>query len=307
MEANEGAGLGYQPQQSPPDTVHVVAPPLAIQPLMTSLEFVQGHTQVPSEISPQFPNTDTFVSPATATLSEQDAAQQALEGRLRAQAILQKFQQVQQAMLLVPRVNESSEQPSSIYVNQRRQAAIRERRRRQEALHKNFDYLASKLAQQQDAAHHDDALAAAQAQEAAAQARYQQVLEDRKQKLQQIQQKQVQTQAGIGTHQRKRAQAVVQQQQQQQPSQAAVYLSGLPTDGSVSWHMLRDVFGAYGHAAGNDGNPVAVQKVHLYRDKRTGELKGDGLVVFGVPRDSELGQTLIETVCGQVSVEMPGF
>lgn len=223
------------------------------------------------------------------------------QGRLRAQAILRRFQEQQETLLQLPSApaptpqlvldslnNEHQQQLPSVYVEQRRKAAIREKRRLQQAWSKNFAYLAAK----QDAERHawEEKILAAQQREAQAEQHYQSILQERVQKKkQQLQQKELQSQAGIGTHQRKRAQAT--QAKLRQPPSVALYLSGIPRDGSIDTHTLSDIFRAYGK----------VTKVHFYRDKTTGHLKGDGLVVFQVP-DLQEGGTLLQTVCAQVGI-----
>jgi hypothetical protein len=57
----------------------------------------------------------------------------------------------------------------------------------------------------------------------------------------------------------------------------SLYLTNLPVDGSTTERTLRSLFGAYG----------GLDRVTMYRCRSTGELKGDGLVVFG--RDAVAG------------------
>jgi hypothetical protein len=217
------------------------------------------------------------------------------EGRLRAQAILRRFEEQQASFLLLPlpaatvlHPAQPSDLPQvpSIFVEQRRRAAIRERRRQQEAWSRNFSYVERKHEAEVQA--FPQSLAAAQEREAVAARDYQRNLSERQRK-----QKELTTQAGIGTKKRQRAEAYAQSTRAVALS-AALYLTGIPVEEDESSSrpdlMLRQIFGAYGQ----------LTKIHLYRDKTTGALKGDGLVVYQVPTYAAR-DTLVETVCGQVS------
>lgn len=69
----------------------------------------------------------------------------------------------------------------------------------------------------------------------------------------------------------------------------AVYVSGFPSDGSIDAEFLTALFSSYG----------SIRKAHLYRDRQTGRLKGDGLIIFEVSA-AQGGEELILTVCEQV-------
>jgi len=73
----------------------------------------------------------------------------------------------------------------------------------------------------------------------------------------------------------------------------SVYISGLPTDGSVKEEELRRLFGCYGK----------VRNVVMYIEKRTGRLKGDGLIGYELCTgdDATERRKLMEAVCSQVS------
>ncbi|KAK1744346.1 hypothetical protein QTG54_004879 [Skeletonema marinoi] len=103
-----------------------------------------------------------------------------------------------------------------------------------------------------------------------------------------------------------------QQQQQQQQQRTSIYLTNLPTDGSINERTLRSLFCVYGQ----------LDRVTMYRNRSTGELKGDGLIVFGVDdatinlggnesgnnvqETTTNGTDLIETVCMQMNgAELP--
>ena len=82
------------------------------------------------------------------------------------------------------------------------------------------------------------------------------------------------------------------------PSRTSLYLTNLPADGSTTERTLRSLFGAYGR----------LDRVTMYRCRSTGELKGDGLIVFGrdaveehrARRRADDGADLVESVCAQV-------
>ena len=98
--------------------------------------------------------------------------------------------------------------------------------------------------------------------------------------------------------------AVNQQPHQQSPKRASIYLSNLPTDGSVTERTLGSLFCVYG----------PLDRVTMYRNRSSGELKGDGLIVFGINAKGNnqqigtdhCGGDLVETVCKQMNgAELP--
>jgi hypothetical protein len=98
------------------------------------------------------------------------------------------------------------------------------------------------------------------------------------------------TQAGIGTQERqtvehKRKQATA----KKSDDSLAIYVCGLPTDGSVTQEVLQALFGNFG----------TLRKIHMYVDKQTGDLKGDALVIYQITNDQEKNE-LLESVCSQV-------
>jgi hypothetical protein len=117
---------------------------------------------------------------------------------------------------------------------------------------------------------------------------------------------------GIGSRDQKRAERVRKCEHLEQgtshvantsthaaPQRNSLYLSNLPTDGSTTERILHSLFSSYGR----------LDRVTMYRHRNTGELKGDGLIVFG--RDALDAYTrtggdgdLVEAVCLQVSIEV---
>lgn len=102
------------------------------------------------------------------------------------------------------------------------------------------------------------------------------------------------------------------QQQQQTPIRTSIYLTNLPKDGSITERTLRSLFCVYGR----------LDRVTMYRNRSTGELKGDGLIVFGrdavagggnesndaqqVTTENNGGDGLVEAVCMQMNgAELP--
>lgn len=85
----------------------------------------------------------------------------------------------------------------------------------------------------------------------------------------------------------------------------SLYLTDLPTDGSTTERTLQSLFCSYGR----------LDRVTMYRHRSTGELKGDGLVVFGRDAAAEYqsrnnvndengaeAADLVEDVCTQVRI-----
>jgi hypothetical protein len=260
-------------------------------------------------------------------------SQQVQEGRLRVQEILKRFHQQQEQFLQsrssLPPTNDMDgistgidgtptttatfipDTPTtpSLYQQQRITAFQREAVRKHAALLKNLEYVAA----QQDRRLHQLTAQAEQSRldQVRMQEHHRAVLEERKR----ARQPQTQQQAlGIGTKQRKvgehykratghpRTDVGADTNIDDHQSSVAIYLSGLETDGSSfaggggggierdEQDSVRGLFSSYGK----------IVKVHVYRNKRTGGLKGDALVVFQVSCKAE-GDALIHMVCSQVS------
>jgi hypothetical protein len=90
------------------------------------------------------------------------------------------------------------------------------------------------------------------------------------------------------------------------PARTSIYLTNLPTDGSITERTLRSLFCTYGR----------LDRVTMYRDRASGELKGDGLIVFGRDaiaattaaqnRGDKAATDLVDIVCTQMNgAELP--
>ena len=139
------------------------------------------------------------------------------------------------------------------------------------------------------------------------QRRKQELLEQRKAQRQQTQMLN-ENAGGIGSKEQRRAETVRKRHHSEQRTsisnadtgeslRASLYLTNLPTDGSCDERILKSLFCLFGR----------LDRVTMYRDRSTGDLKGDGLISYG--RDAALehkskgtGVDLVETVCSQVSL-----
>jgi len=72
----------------------------------------------------------------------------------------------------------------------------------------------------------------------------------------------------------------------------AIYVSNLPTDGSVGDETIRALFGSYG----------SLRKVHFYVDRTTGKRKNDALVIYSLD-DAEDEASFTESICSQVCTQ----
>lgn len=272
---------------------------------------------------PQQNPVAAHVSTASATSNDeprqrnqQEQAKEIQEAQSRAQAILKRFEQQQQKLLgnskngvlqddLPVSSNAISETSSNDFEKRRRACFEREAQRRHAALLKNLEYVANKQSTRMNE------LAALQKQTAEWEGRldnhYTAVLEERKRlrkqaemaKLCQVQQ------AGVGTKRRKTVDKQLErtghapsrqgQQQEQYATTVAVYVSGMPVNDKASFgeDTIRNLFCSYGK----------IQKIHFYRNKKTGELKGDGLIIYEKVGENN-ADVLLQTVCSQVRLSV---
>lgn len=253
--------------------------------------------------SPSIPlsKSSTSMSPQW---NEEDQ-QRIQEARARAQAVIARFHQQQEQLLCAATATSSreSEIPPALFAEQRYKGLRREEERKRKMLLKNLDYvlmqeserIGTLTAQIEQSAIYEEL----------AKRQYQIQLEQRKQRLLQLRDggsrsgKQRQEQefapAKYG-HGHRTSDFKQQQQHERNTPSIAVYLSGLPNDGSIDEAYVRNLFGVYG----------SLRKVRFYRDKLTGKLKGDGLVVYNLPSQGNDAATmlLLETVCTQVSPQI---
>jgi hypothetical protein len=265
-------------------------------------------------------------------------SQQVQEGRLRVQEILKRFHQQQEEFLQpqssLPPVNDmdgistdmdgtpttttgttfNPDDSPSLYEQQRITAFQREAVRKHAALLKNLEYVALK----QDQRLHQLTAQAEQSRldQARMQEHHRAVLEERKRArishTSSVPPPPQQKAGGIGSKQRKvgdhsrrikgqpRTDKNAGANTDDRQSSVAIYVSGLETDGSSfvggggrdeqEQESVRSLFASYGK----------IVKVRVYRNKMTGDLKGDALVVFQVSCQVE-GDALVQMVCSQVS------
>lgn len=205
--------------------------------------------------------------------------------RDRAQAILSRFQQQQQQCF--SEQIESRTAGSSVFAAVRQISLAKEAERKKHFLEKNLNYVTAREAQrmQQQA----DELSAAEAWNR----EYLAILNERQRQRYETQKQRkeyIASQAGIGTTLRKHRVDQDFQKGGATRSSIAVYVSGF-ADSLVDENVLRDLFRTYGN----------IEKVHIYRDKIQGSVKGDGLVIFEGCRDPD---QFLDTVCQQVSKAM---
>jgi hypothetical protein len=97
--------------------------------------------------------------------------------------------------------------------------------------------------------------------------------------------------AGIGTFRRQKVEKSTKREghavSNTVDSSIAFYLSGLPKN--FTEDSVRQLFASYG----------SIRRIHFYKNKQTGEPKGDALVVYSVAAGD--GQELLDTVCLQVT------
>eukprot|EP00934_Nitzschia_sp_Nitz4_P000930 Nitzschia sp. Nitz4//scaffold81_size91200//65458//66647//NITZ4_004995-RA/size91200-snap-gene-0.25-mRNA-1//1//CDS//3329558737//930//frame0 len=206
--------------------------------------------------------------------NELNLVAQAASGRLRALQIAQQFQQ----------------QATSDVARKRKAAFEVQEKRKRVALFKNFEYLEKVESQRLEAKLRG--VEELRDSEAQVEQAYQQFLQGKSKSFAASR-----SQAGLGTAQRDRVDAVQKKQQNLDMSDTvAVYVSNLPTDGSVTRELLTALFGGLGYT---------IRKVHIYYSKQSGEPKGDALIVYNGPEEGDR-HLLIETVCSQMNnAELP--
>lgn len=271
----------------------------AVLPAAAAPDAKKYHDGVPTEEKVRTPD-------ASVTINDDDAHrhQQINDARIRAQEILVRFQLQQQQRALevgasdppaATSVFSTDSVPHSdaavspaVFAEQRRVGLQRESERKHRALIKNLEYVAAKESQriQQLSAAVEDT----SAREQMAHQQYLVNLEQRKQRI---------LSAGTGAlpgakPRRKessdRTNPAGATKLNEASRTVAIYIAGLPETVADEVYV-RQLFGGYG----------SVCKVHLYRDKRSGRLKGDALVVYAIDGVTSQARALVGKVCGQVS------
>jgi hypothetical protein len=232
---------------------------------------------VPSEAatsvtgSIDIPHAVTIASKSLCTPNEElqkrvDAA------RERARAVLEGFHK--------PHCSIAVETETTNFKEQRQKGFQREAERKQQALLRNWAYLmdrqnrrAEQLSAQVESSH---------AVKTAADQQYSVVLQKRTDLLQKG-----------GTTDLYRSRKTAKSSLGTPPNTSAVYWSTAPPTISLEESDVRRLFGPYG----------TICKIVQYRNKETGLLKGDGLVVYQMEKTNQSPpQELVLLVCGQVSV-----
>ena len=249
-------------------------------------------------------------------------AERVEQGRVRAQAILDRFLQ-QQTLLLgsnasapptqhpnfqqsattcpttaaavegLPVLNFETDPMVRAFVEQRLKGLEHERRRKEAALLRNLNYVARREADR--AATLSNEIEAAKLREDLLRRQHDAALHERHRLQREA--RLLHSSAALGSDERHKVERVKRQalatrhdaSAMDSGASVALYLSGMPTDDSIDEKTVRHLFGSYG----------VIRKVRFYRNKETGMLKGDGLLVFQV-NQGDLSQDLVSTVCSQV-------
>jgi RNA recognition motif. (a.k.a. RRM, RBD, or RNP domain) len=265
------------------------------------------------------------------------------EGRCRVQAILDRFRQQQQNLLMFSGGGDSALAPDSsaqdqelpecdsfhalhqlpqgipetiqvhapsasahgacypsaaLFVEQRTKGLQREALHKHRFLLRNLEYVARR--EQQRAQILADSIDASKLREAHVQDQYSLALLERQRLLRESAIIANTSKAAIGSRPRRDVErmkrkayehgsADINNEPDLTPPSVALYLSGLPVDGTVDETFLRRLFEPYG----------SIQKVHVYRDKTNGQLKGDALIVYQPSNDAG-NVNLLSDVCSQV-------
>jgi hypothetical protein len=248
-----------------------------------------GGNSVPRTIIVQGSSSEASAGTEGCTSDIQKVAE---AGRSRANAILEKFQQLtREHGNMEGAENDEPFAPPSKFREKRERFFEKENQRKHKFLLKNLDYVGKR--QNQRLQQTLSQLGEAQKYESQLHDHYNSILEQRKQKLSTNQS--LHSEAGIGTGKRQRVEReksrkghVPLSNNTSQDISLAVYLSGLTTDDSFREDTLNQLFGSYG----------IIRKIHPYRNKQTGKLKGDALVIYQVKPEEK--DDLLETVCSQV-------
>jgi hypothetical protein len=234
--------------------------------------FVPSETATSVTGSIDIPHAGTNASQSLCTPN--DELQKCVDAaRERARAVLEGFHK--------PHYSGAVETETTNFKEQRQKGFQREAERKQQALLRNWAYLmdrqnrrAEQLSTQVESSH---------AMKTSAEQQYSAVLQKRMDLLQK---------GGITDLYRSRKTA--KSSLGTQPNNtAAVYWSTAPPNITLEESDVRQLFGPYG----------TICKIVQYRNKETGLIKGDGLVVYQMEKANQPApRDLILLVCGQVSV-----
>ena len=228
-----------------------------------------------------------------------------------------QVERIRNARLIATRLREEQALVTGVdcsvnYAQQREDFLEKERRRFQSCRLKNLEYVMKR--EESEIQQHVECVNQIASLEEKQNIQIQIMKEQQRQKQELLGQRKTQRQqsqmlnensGGIGTKEQRRAETLRKRHQsEKRPSNAdtgeslrtSLYLTNLPTDGSCDERVLKSLFCMFGR----------LDRVTMYRDRSTGDLKGDGLITYG--RDAALeheskgsGVDLVETVCSQVS------
>ena len=187
---------------------------------------------------------------------------------------------------------------AALFVEQRTKGLQREALHKHRFLLRNLEYVARR--EQQRAQILADSIEASKSREAHVQDQYSLALLERQRLLRESAIIAKTSKAAIGSRPRRDVErmkrksyengsADINNEPGSAPSSVALYLSGLPVDGTVDETFLRRLFEPY----------APIQKVHLYREKANGQLKGDALIAYQLSNDAG-NANLLSDVCSQV-------
>jgi len=299
--------MGMQPHQQQ-YSLPTFQPPQGIPPQVASYN--------PPPIIPMQHNPSTTIPIPNNVIKKEEHAQNNLDDPLeKARKIAMRFHQESTNII-------DSSIPTNInYTEQRKEHFQKEDQKLKTYQLKNYQYVMQQ--EEKELRHTVHCMNQMTAYEERQDLQLQLQKEQHKQRLLQRHQKQQQREqigilnegsCGIGTKEQRKAERVRKRQhydssnsnsnnastsnkQRTTALRNSLYLTNLPTDGSCTERTLQSLFCLYGR----------LDRVVMYRNRTNGELKGDGLIVFGRDaaeeyrvKNNDNSIDLVESVCTQV-------